>query len=798
MEDARLAVESKIETFTRLRRVYGGIYDMFNPDSQVGDRRLQTEYAQYPDPIMEYVRDNYAEGGGPDELVQYRALKSEMHAAAKRSNPFGVMPWPCKIDCAICMAEARCLASDQCSICPHALLDGGMEKAVLPAPPAAAGIAPTLAAASSKPLHALTNTAVIPTAVPASAKPVSTLTTNAAVAPASTESTLVISATAVTPGATDVTTAANSLALAAVPVPPRCHGCSPSTAIVAIPPVSSPPAFAPPEIGSDAWKALPEDDRIRQLRMLYDTLGTTGLDIRGMVRNYLKKIAPLERNYFRGVKRGYRYRDSRYAGARQQDSWNQLLCKEYEPILCCVLDCMDVNDVDVWAAADAIENVRVQSCGGNWKDLIAVAEVKRFHDGRGSHQVREPYLKRLQAQEFADAALAASVAAIASPEPEPAASEGDTEGFADEMDVVDAPLAAPAIENAVTRILALDPAISCGFSILQLDAAGQILSVDVGVIDVSDKTLTSDGARCNSLQEQVRTLLSPVPDHVCLEPYFGHGRQGDAISFKLRAAIEMQIAALDIEYTEVAPQTWKKTIAKGNADKPTIRTAIEQSMGFHFPMNLFIRGRWLKFRDDASDATGIALHAVKEVCGSISFAASLIVQAPGKPKPRPGKPLEAAPVELHATVAPAAADAAPALLESAVIESPPRDAALPTPSRSGRQPKRKERYEPDIDSPASAYRSTPQPPRKSSFDPSLDPMSVPDFAIPGAEVYAMGFHAGVRKRFRARVDSLRAQRPPIVVTYTASEDGAGRSALELPEMRTAYVTAADVAMRDWI
>ena len=65
-------------------------------------------------------------------------------------------------------------------------------------------------------------------------------------------------------------------------------------------------------------------------------------------------------------------------------------------------------------------------------------------------------------------------------------------------------------------------------------------------------------------------------------------------------------------------------------------------------------------------------------------------------------------------------------------------------------------------------------------------------------LYAMGLHAGVRKRFRARVDSLRPQWPPVVVTYTASEDGAGTSALELPEMRTAYVTAADVAMRDWV
>ena len=87
-------------------------------------------------------------------------------------------------------------------------------------------------------------------------------------------------------------------------------------------------------------------------------------------------------------------------------------------------------------------------------------------------------------------------------------------------------------------------------------------------------------------------------------------------------------------------------------------------------------------------------------------------------------------------------------------------------------------------------------PRKASLDVSVD-YGVPAFALPGEEVYAMGLRAGVRMRFRARVTGLRKQFPRIVVTYTATEDGAGTSALALPEMKTAYLTMADVSLCDW-
>jgi hypothetical protein len=70
---------------------------------------------------------------------------------------------------------------------------------------------------------------------------------------------------------------------------------------------------------------------------------------------------------------------------------------------------------------------------------------------------------------------------------------------------------------------------------------------------------------------------------------------------------------------------------------------------------------------------------------------------------------------------------------------------------------------------------------------------VPAFALPGGDqIFCWGLHAGVRKRFRARVIKLRATFPRIVVRFEATEDGTGTSALELPEMQSAYVTMADI------
>ena len=71
-----------------------------------------------------------------------------------------------------------------------------------------------------------------------------------------------------------------------------------------------------------------------------------------------------------------------------------------------------------------------------------------------------------------------------------------------------------------------------------------------------------------------------------------------------------------------------------------------------------------------------------------------------------------------------------------------------------------------LDGAAWSFKSAPRP-RKASLDADVE-MSVPSWAVPGAEVFAMGLHAGTRKRFRAVVTKIRPQFPRLVVKYTSS------------------------------
>jgi hypothetical protein len=369
----------------------------------------------------------------------------------------------------------------------------------------------------------------------------------------------------------------------------------------------------------------------------------------------------------------------------------------------------------------------------------------------------------------------------------------------------------------------------------------------VGVLEV-DKSISDDADRCINLQKQLRSILKPPPDHAFIEPFFGHGRQSDAISYMLRGAIMMELKEQRlhdrIEYTEVPPQTWKNAIAgKGVcaaaaksakasaeassatetaakaaasfAEKAAVKAAIEQMTGFCFPTALYVDGKWSvdkKRIHDASDAAAIGLCGVQQYA-ALAFAASLRVSAPGLPRPRSTKPLASLSMaSALASNAPAAAAATTVLAPDAdsmpdgaglsggpVAGSPPRSecgARGSPPSRSGRQPKRKERFEAPIDEAASKFKSPSLASKKPAADASID-MGVPEFVFPGEEIYAMGLWAGNRKRFRARVSSVRPQFPRIVVHYTSTEDGVGSSALELPEMQTAYLHAGDVEPRDW-
>ena len=168
---------------------------------------------------------------------------------------------------------------------------------------------------------------------------------------------------------------------------------------IAAPAEPAVPAVA--TIGTDVWKSIPTEQRLRSVRSLYDTVSTNGLKasgVSGMLRLYLRAIAPLERM---GGKRGHEWRSTRYAGRSLMQSFSDLLNKSYVPILCRLLELSDDmgGDSNIWAAACVIEEER-----STWEELVKMDAVKRFA-GKGFGNVKNQLLARLQSVDFATAAF---------------------------------------------------------------------------------------------------------------------------------------------------------------------------------------------------------------------------------------------------------------------------------------------------------------------------------------------------------------------------------------------------------
>lgn len=172
--------------------------------------------------------------------------------------------------------------------------------------------------------------------------------------------------------------------------------------------------------------------------------------------------------------------------------------------------------------------------------------------------------------------------------------------------VVNGELSVPVMDGAAFRIIGLDPSLSCGISVLQMGAQDEILSIDTGLLDVSCKTLTTAGARCNELQRLLTPFLSAPVDMVYIESFYvspfrdsRDGRwkvnqEGVDVNYKLRGALEMALDRHAIPYSFVAPQTWKNAVVgDGMAEKAVIKEIIERKMGFRFPPRLFSRGRYM-------------------------------------------------------------------------------------------------------------------------------------------------------------------------------------------------------------
>ena len=68
-------------------------------------------------------------------------------------------------------------------------------------------------------------------------------------------------------------------------------------------------------------------------------------------------------------------------------------------------------------------------------------------------------------------------------------------------------------------------------------------------------------------------------------------------------------------------------------------------------------------------------------------------------------------------------------------------------------------------------------------------MAIPPYATVGAEIRALGNHAGGTKMYLAKVIAHRTKFPPIVVRYLRCEETRATHTLALPTPVTAYVHA---------
>ena len=331
-------------------------------------------------------------------------------------------------------------------------------------------------------------------------------------------------------------------------------------------------------------------------------------DVSHMLRVWVTIVAPQERH-------GDAWRSKKTIGDAEGHQLAELLSSYYYPVLNAVMK----RHLDDGMSLDAaVADVQSLKAAGDWKFISSLPKP----DGAA----KKRYKTALLALTPTDAAASTPVALLTQPlSPEPSPTAGDAASPV----VPDSTTSLPVATAPNKRFLAFDPALSCGWALLEVSTDLVVSSVSVGAIQVDGSDI---GARCNDLKRAMDSLLKPPPECILVESYHGHARANDAISFSLRTVIAMEANARDISLVELAPQTWKSAIGvSGNeSDKAVIKTKIESTLGSPFPAKLPnpTSGRSINFKYDASDATGIALAGARRQHASLSFATPLVVAAP--------------------------------------------------------------------------------------------------------------------------------------------------------------------------
>jgi Holliday junction resolvasome RuvABC endonuclease subunit len=179
------------------------------------------------------------------------------------------------------------------------------------------------------------------------------------------------------------------------------------------------------------------------------------------------------------------------------------------------------------------------------------------------------------------------------------------------------------MENQV-NILALDPAVSTGYCVVQIrDNIAHI--VDYGFIE-EDCELEYSGDRCIALMQKVQHLITTNNiTHVTIEDYFFAKRSANGcnVNAAFRTAIHIQCRMMGIDYTILNISLWKKYVAgrstptkeqkakwgKEPSKKIMMQEAIWNKYKIRFPNHSISKktGKPIKFRYDVVDAVAQAI-----------------------------------------------------------------------------------------------------------------------------------------------------------------------------------------------
>jgi len=174
------------------------------------------------------------------------------------------------------------------------------------------------------------------------------------------------------------------------------------------------------------------------------------------------------------------------------------------------------------------------------------------------------------------------------------------------------------------KVLALDPATSTGYALIEIDN-GHANIYEYGFLDI-DPDMPYIGDKCNDLYNRVEKIIDEHDiELVCIEDYFYSSRfcSGTNLNGAFRTALHMLCRNKDLHYEVLNISLWKKFVAgrstptkdqkkkwgKEASKKLYMQQALYDNYGFKFPNHSLSEktGKPILFRYDIVDAVAQAI-----------------------------------------------------------------------------------------------------------------------------------------------------------------------------------------------